>query len=377
MPEIQHTAMVLTALPLEYDAVCKHLVDIKEEVHPEGTWITRGQLPDSSWQVALAEVGEGVVTTAVLTERIVSWLAPDVLFFVGVAGSLKDDIAIGDVVVATKVYGIHGGKQTPEGFMVRPEAWRSSHRLEQVARHSVRGKAHLKPIAVGDVVLADSKSAIAEHLRLHYNDAAAIEMEGSGIAQAAHLSGHLDALVIRGISDHANAGKADADATGSQQKAADQAAEALVAILRKLPLFTRRSMAPGDRDTQKHPKDGVQVPEGTAPGPARAAGDTTADIPHLAQLLDALKQQIGSLLSEDEHALLAQLAHPASGSLRDRADLRDFAEAAAAGLPHATTPHVVSVVRSLIARKLLLPGPDGSHLITDAALRALARRRIP
>ncbi len=249
--------MVLTALPLEYGAVCKHLVDTEEDIHPEGTWITRGRLADSDWHVALAEVGEGAVTTAVLTERIVSWLDPDVLFFVGVAGSLKDDVAVGDVVVATKVYGIHGGKQTPEGFMVRPEAWRSSHRLEQVARHSVRGKAHLKPIAVGDVVLADAKSAIAAHLRLHYNDAAAIEMEGSGIAHAAHLSGHLDALVIRGISDRADAGKAEADSSGSQQKAADQAAEALVTILRRLPPFKRRSRA-SSGDSASDPQEGPQ-----------------------------------------------------------------------------------------------------------------------
>ncbi|MEU9168631.1 hypothetical protein AB0D34_12675 [Streptomyces sp. NPDC048420] len=40
----------------------------------------------------------------------------------GVADGLTDDVHIGDVVVATKMYGIHGDKQVPEGFLVRPEA---------------------------------------------------------------------------------------------------------------------------------------------------------------------------------------------------------------------------------------------------------------
>jgi nucleoside phosphorylase len=149
------TAVILTALSVEYDAARAHLTDTETLVHASGTRVERGRLPGTPWCVALAEIGEGTLTAATLTERVNSWLAPQALFFVGVAGGLKDDINIGDVVVATKVYGIHGGKQTPEGFLVRPEAWHASHRLEQAARHALRGteyRAHFKPIAVGDVV---------------------------------------------------------------------------------------------------------------------------------------------------------------------------------------------------------------------------------
>lgn len=232
--ETEPTVVVLTALPSEYAAVRAHIPQAEELEHDEGTRVEWGPLPDSPWRVAIAELGPGALNAAVLTERMVNWLRPDVLLFVGVAGSLKkEDIRIGDVVVGTKVYGIHGGKQTRGGFQVRPEAWRSSHRLEQAARFALRGKVHLKPIAAGDVVLADSKSEIAKHLQEHYNDAAAIEMEGSGVVHAAHLSSRLDALVIRGISDYADAGKPRADASGSQPKAAEAAAAAAVAILRK------------------------------------------------------------------------------------------------------------------------------------------------
>ncbi|MFB7335688.1 HEAT repeat domain-containing protein [Streptomyces adustus] len=229
------TAVVLTALPLEYQAVRTHLTDIEKLVHhPSGTRAERGRLPGTRWHIALMETGEGSLTAAAVTERVHTWLQPEALFFVGVAGGLKDDIRIGDVVVATKVYGVHGGKQTSEGLRVRPEVWRSSHRLEQAARHALRGQAHFKPIAVGDVVLADAQSALARHIHENYNDAVAYEMEGAGVAHAAHLTGRLDALVVRGISDKADAHKHERDAEGSQPRAAMNAAAAAVAVIREL-----------------------------------------------------------------------------------------------------------------------------------------------
>lgn len=238
MPETNPTVVVLTALPLEYAAVRAHLTDREEDVHPEdGTRVETGRVDGTPWRVALAELGEGVDNAAAMTTRLIGWRRPQAVLFVGVAGSLKDGIGIGDVVVGTKVYGIHGGKWTPEGFRARPEAWRASNSLVQAARSAVRDMAdvrpHFKPIASGDVVLADSGSLIARHLREHYDDAAAIEMEGSGAAHAAHLSGQLDTLVIRGISDLADAEKSTADAGGSQERAAARAAKVAMAVLRK------------------------------------------------------------------------------------------------------------------------------------------------
>lgn len=207
--------------------------------------------------MALAELGEGALTTAALTTRIVSALAPECLLFVGVAGGLKDDLRLGDVVVGTKVYAVHGGKQTPQGFLARPEAWHGSHRLVQAARSALRDldgvRAHRKPIACGDVVLADERSALRDHIRRTYNDAYAVEMEGSGASHAAHLSGRLDALVVRGISDLADAGKSTADAEGSQELAAGQAAKVALAVLRKHDPRPRN--APGTRE-EPHPGAG-------------------------------------------------------------------------------------------------------------------------
>jgi nucleoside phosphorylase len=232
--DVRPTAVILTALSLEYDAVRAHLTGIEEQAHPTGTLAEVGQLPQSSWRVALVEIGEGVRNAAALTKHVIDWLEPAAVLFVGVAGSLRPEITIGDVVVATKAYAIHGGKETEDGSHVRPEAWQPSHRLIQAARSALRGKpgVHFKPIAVGDVVIAHSGSPTTERITHHFNDAVAIEMEGSGVLHAAHLS-NLDALVVRGISDNANSRKGEADASGSQPNAARNAAEAAVAILRK------------------------------------------------------------------------------------------------------------------------------------------------
>ncbi|GAA3308480.1 hypothetical protein GCM10020295_70640 [Streptomyces cinereospinus] len=99
MPEAKRTVAVLTALPLEYDAIREHLTDIETLTHPRyGTKAKLGQLPDSPWQVVLINMGEGTLTAATLTDRVLTWLDPEAVLLVGVAGGVKDDIGIGDVV---------------------------------------------------------------------------------------------------------------------------------------------------------------------------------------------------------------------------------------------------------------------------------------
>ena len=239
---LQPTVVVLTALPLEYEAVKAHMGLLRTIEHETGTRAAIGPLAGTPWQVALVQMGEGAVNAAVLTERAVTWLHPQAVLFVGVAGSLKKKkVKLGDVVFATKVYAYHGGRETTEGFKVRPDAWRVSQRLDQTARHVLGTKAHFKPIAAGDVLLDNDVSAVAKLLKDHYEDAVAIEMEGNGVVHAAHLSNQVDAAVIRGISDLADGRKARADASGSQLRAAANAAEAAFAVLRDL----RPAPAPG------------------------------------------------------------------------------------------------------------------------------------
>ncbi|MEU4877327.1 substrate-binding domain-containing protein [Streptomyces sp. NPDC021608] len=185
----------------------------------------------ASWTVHLAQVGMTNVVAALGTHGLLEVLRPDVALLVGIAGSLKEDIPPGDVVVATKVYEIHGAKVTAEGRGARPDAVDTSHALEQTALYAqVGARCHFKPIASGDVVLDAESGDIRHRLRTTYQDAAALEMEGFGFCKAAQRH-RTEALVIRGISDRADGAKGAADAGGGQQRAAAHAAEVAVAVL--------------------------------------------------------------------------------------------------------------------------------------------------
>jgi nucleoside phosphorylase len=170
---------------------------------------------------------------------------PRALLFVGVAGALSDGVQLGDVVVATRVYAVHGGREDDTGFHTRPRAWDAPHELEQLARVVSRSQwwaptstvpgveVHFKPIAAGEVVLNSRSSALADQLRWSYNDAAAIEMEGAGVAQAGHLSG-MPVLTIRGISYRADGTKHATDGAGWQTVAVANAAAFAVALCREI-----------------------------------------------------------------------------------------------------------------------------------------------
>jgi len=239
--------VILTALPVEYQAVSAHLTGLQEEVHTGGTIYERGRFaaPGRYWDVLLAEVGAHNDTAAFEAERAIQHFSPRVALFVGVAGGLKD-VSIGDVVAATCVYGYESGK-AKEDFEPRPNVSESSYALEQRARTEARRadwlariqglsgakpRALVGPIAAGAKVVADSRSEVARFLRAKYGDALAVEMEGRGFLRATRANSIVEALVVRGISDLLDHKQA-ADAGGSQQVAARNAAAFTFELLAK------------------------------------------------------------------------------------------------------------------------------------------------
>jgi nucleoside phosphorylase len=118
---------IVTALDLETEAVLRHLGnDRTEEVDPNGTVYYRGTFED--YDVVVVEAGAGNTSTAVLTAVAAAHLRPEVSLFVGVGGGVKD-VKLGDVVVATKVYGYEVGKATGGGFLPRADVGRGAHAL--------------------------------------------------------------------------------------------------------------------------------------------------------------------------------------------------------------------------------------------------------
>ncbi len=244
-------AVIITALPVEYLAVRKHLKNLQEVVNANGTVYERGyfaaEYQNQSWEVGIMEVGAGNSGAALEVERAVACFQPDVILFVGIAGGIRD-VKLGDVVATTKIYGYESGK-SEQDFKPRPEIGLSAYSLEQRARAEARKDNWLKrlddssltprvfvaPIAAGEKVVASTKSEVFKFLQSTYGDAVAVEMEGFGFLEAARANHQVSTMVIRGISDLFNdTSKADRSRMECQQLAAKHASAFAFEVLAKI-----------------------------------------------------------------------------------------------------------------------------------------------
>ncbi len=243
-------AIIFTALPVEFDAVAAHLTNLHEVEHQWGTLYEVGTFASAkyAWEVGVVQTGAGNPRAALEVERAITQFAPSHVFFVGVAGGLKD-VRLGDVVAVTKVYAYESGKADVE-YKLRAEFGESSYPMIQRASAVARKREWLRrivaresdatvpravvgAIAAGEKVIASTTSAVYILLKQQFSDALAVEMESFGFFRAVHANPHVQALVVRGISDLIDA-KSEADASGSQERASHHAAAFAFEVLAHL-----------------------------------------------------------------------------------------------------------------------------------------------
>lgn len=218
------SAVVFTALPLETGEVLMATEARGQETLMGGTVVHLRMLvaaDASAYQIAVVETGPGSNQAAAETSRVLEHAAAARLaVYVGVAGSIRDEVLVGDVVIAERVYDVMGGKETDEGFKLRPRENAASHAVFARVRAmlvlnelpaaalftpsegSERGaQVFVKPIATVPSVIASEGSPTITRLRDAASDAVALEMEGYGFGVAASSSSPIQSLVVRGISD--------------------------------------------------------------------------------------------------------------------------------------------------------------------------------
>lgn len=212
-PEI----VVLTALETEFAAVREYLTDVRER-DVNGTLFDVGTFYGGQyvWTVAVTQLGAGGERAALQVERARTAFTPTYMVFCGVAGGRKD-VRLGDVVAADVVYDYQTAKEEAEGIRSRFKTHYSADNLVQRAMAVARAsqwqstirpeppdpapRAFVKPLAAGAKVLASHRANTAVLIDERAGDALAVEMEGFGFLDGAHLNPGLSAIVIRGISD--------------------------------------------------------------------------------------------------------------------------------------------------------------------------------
>ncbi len=247
-----NTIVIQTALALEQEAVIRKLSNVGDYIHPDsktiykvGNYISNG----NKLQIIVGRTNQTNVNAAIETERIIQHFNPTYIFFVGVAGGLKD-VKIGDIVIGSDVYGYERGKvKDGDLFLSRPQFGFSSYELEQLAtsfsisdswkiqsasflntKFHKSISAFVGTIASGEKVVGSKDSELYKFLKLHCSHALAVEMEGLGFLEACRPYPLIKSLIIRGISDLVD-DKEDSDKEGSQPYASQNSTEFLFGLI--------------------------------------------------------------------------------------------------------------------------------------------------
>lgn len=241
------TIAILTPLSLERHAVMSFITNWQEELVEGNLYYTAFfQGNHHPFKIIVHQTGSKNNTITFATERIIQIFQPNILLLTGIAGGVKD-VTIGDVVIGTKAYGYDSGKEQVNGFVSRPEVYHCSKDLVTLAQlvsnqnkwqkriktASNFGAVFFGPIAAGDKVIATIKAQTYQHLKTHYNDTIALEMEAYGVGQAMLNHPNIRWLNIRGISDLLE-GKNSTEDIDNQPIAASHAAAFLFEFLYQL-----------------------------------------------------------------------------------------------------------------------------------------------
>lgn len=246
---------LLAALPEEFKDVRLVFPELVEQGEDSSVWY-RGRLASSQRTgvgyslVAVQQRDMGALNAQTYASKTIDQWDPAYLILVGIAGSMHRDVKLGDVVVSQQVFYYDPGKIKDQGLEYRPEgypcslalikqtqaleihaavydAWREDvHQLalnlkkkysktltqaDGEALDHFHPNIHYGTLASGSLVVA-SDGKKKELLQLH-GKILATEMEGAGLLHATfQQETPTPAIVMKGISDAADANKDSKDA---------------------------------------------------------------------------------------------------------------------------------------------------------------------
>ncbi|WDZ86916.1 hypothetical protein [Micromonospora cathayae] len=179
--------------------------------------------------VAIQALQPGTHSALVAYQQLRRRFSPPLVLLVGIAGAVRADVRIGDVVLADEVIWYDSRRETADGPQRR--GWTQAtapvlrYRVSDfLVRHGtvVRSPAgpefhlHRGPIGSGNAVVTDADSDIRSWLREVHEKTLAVETEAGGVAQAFYEEIDEDRalrgwMTVRGVSDHADRHKGHRD----------------------------------------------------------------------------------------------------------------------------------------------------------------------
>ena len=198
---------IIGAMDEEISQIAELMTDVEETTIAEMTF-KKGTIGGK--EVVAVRSGIGKVNAAMCTQILATYFNVDSVINTGVAGSLRNEINIGDIVISTDALQ-HDMDATGFGYelgvipRMMVSTFVADDRLAKLAKEACIEAnlgigVHCGRVVSGDQFITDK----ATKQRLIDNfDGYCTEMEGAAIAQAAYLNG-IPFLVIRAISDKAD-----------------------------------------------------------------------------------------------------------------------------------------------------------------------------
>lgn len=196
---------IIAAMEEELRTLLPHLQEATE-IEVLGKTYYKGKL--GQHEVVLVQSGIGKVMSAMSVAILADHFEVDALINTGSAGAVAEGLAIGDVVVASKL-AYHDVDVTAFGYTFgqmagQPLYFESNSHLVTIFEQALKKQglpSHIGLIATGDSFIASQEKI--DIIKSQFPDVLAVEMEGAAIAQAAQNIGK-PFVVVRAMSDTAS-----------------------------------------------------------------------------------------------------------------------------------------------------------------------------
>jgi adenosylhomocysteine nucleosidase len=217
---------ILVALPSEQSALSREARMVGQSVELAQHRVSIGY--HKGEKLYIVRTGAGNLNSAMVTQALLTRYKIDRVISIGVAGNLKDEWHVGDLLIATNVVNHQEGKETPAGFEPAAAAEKlapTQSRCQALQSNAVEiataivGQAHRLPsdgqdggqnarptsLRVGRLVSGDSfiaSTAKRNWLRGTFH-ADVVDMVSAGITRVCEANG-VPCVIIRVLSDNAD-----------------------------------------------------------------------------------------------------------------------------------------------------------------------------